>query len=89
MTQLKMAFFTQPNCVRCPDVKKMVEEIKLKKEIEVSEYNTMTDDGMLEAVSNNLMSTPSIVLKNGSREIKLVGDIDKESLIASIDDHAK
>jgi glutaredoxin len=76
--------FTQPNCPRCPGVKKIVEELRTMNGFNLREVNAMTDDGMLEAISHNLMTTPAIVINNDAEEVKLVGNIAKEDVIATI-----
>jgi glutaredoxin len=86
MTQLKITLFTQPNCPRCPGVKAALEELKAQRDFEYRELNTVTDDGMYEAVKYNFMTTPALVIGNTAKEIRLVGDIDKKKIISTLDE---
>jgi glutaredoxin len=55
-----MKVFTQPSCPRCPAAKKIVAQVENK--FNVEQYDIKTDDGLAEALSYDLMATPSIVI---------------------------
>ena len=63
---MKLTLYTQPNCPRCPATKALVSEVCREKGMEVEEVDISTDEGMFDAVSHNVMSTPSIVAKSRS-----------------------
>lgn len=52
--------FVSPTCPRCPKAKELLKEKCIDYEI----VDTSTDEGYFEAVSNNIMSAP-ILLMNG------------------------
>jgi ribonucleoside-triphosphate reductase (formate) len=56
----KLKLFTQPSCPKCPAAKEVVDKIKAKFDIEY--YDIKTEDGLAEALSYDIMSTPSIVV---------------------------
>jgi len=57
---MKLKMFTQPTCPKCPAAKKVVEQIETKFNTEY--YDIKTEDGLAEALSYDIMSTPSIVI---------------------------
>jgi glutaredoxin len=59
---MKLKVFTQPNCSKCPAAKKVVSQVEDKFEIEY--YDIKTEDGLAEALSYDIMATPSLVVIN-------------------------
>jgi glutaredoxin len=57
---MKLKVFTQPTCPKCPAAKKTVEQIEGKFNVEY--YDIKTEDGLAEALSYDIMSTPSMVI---------------------------
>jgi len=57
---IKLKVFTQPTCPKCPAAKKTVEEVAAKFDVEY--YDIKTEDGLAEALSFDIMSTPSMVI---------------------------
>ena len=51
--------FTQPSCPKCPAAKKIIAQVENKFKIEY--YDIKTEDGLAEALSFDVMATPSIV----------------------------
>ncbi|MEM7821491.1 MAG: thioredoxin family protein [Candidatus Aenigmatarchaeota archaeon] len=60
--------FWQPNCPYCPKAKKLGEDLK-KDGINVEFYNVKEVDGLAEASFFNVLSTPSVIIVNGNKEI--------------------
>ena len=82
--QAKITIFTQPNCPKCPAAKELAREVTKMKGIELEEVDISTDAGMFEAVSHNVMTTPTLILKSKNQFEKLSIQ-DKSSLIAAIE----
>jgi hypothetical protein len=59
---IKLKVFTQPSCMKCPPAKKVVEQVEDKFKVEY--YDIKTEDGLAEALSYDIMSTPSLVIVN-------------------------
>lgn len=57
---MKLKVFTQPTCVKCPPAKKVIKEVEDKFDVEY--YDIKTEDGLAEALSYDVMSTPSLVV---------------------------
>jgi glutaredoxin len=57
---MKLKLFTQPTCPKCPAAKDVVKQIEHK--VKVEHYDIKTEDGLAEALSYNIMATPSIVI---------------------------
>lgn len=89
MTQTKITIFTKDSCPRCPQAKHLLEELHNERDVDVREVNIGTPDGMFEAVQYNLMTTPSLILQNGRKEVKIIsGSVDKQKLISALEDLA-
>jgi len=56
---MMLKVFTQPGCPRCPAAKKVIAQVEDKFKIEF--YDIKTEDGLAEALSFDVMTTPSIV----------------------------
>jgi len=82
--QAKITIYTQPNCPKCPAAKELVREVSREKGIELREVDISTDDGMFDAVSHNVMSTPTVIVKSKGQFERLSAQ-DKTSLIAAIE----
>ncbi|MFH0987133.1 MAG: thioredoxin family protein [Candidatus Micrarchaeota archaeon] len=82
----KIKLFTQENCPRCGPVKQTIKDLSAEREIDIHEVNAGTDEGMFEAIKYNIMTTPAVVVGNKLREIRIVGDISKESIISTLDE---
>jgi thiol-disulfide isomerase/thioredoxin len=63
--KLKLKFFSQSACPKCPAAKKVVEELKARG-IPVEFYDVKTVEGKAEAMYYGLMSTPSTVITDNS-----------------------
>jgi thiol-disulfide isomerase/thioredoxin len=57
---MKLKVFTQPSCPKCPAAKKVVEQVEEKFKTEY--YDIKTEDGLAEALSYDIMATPSLVI---------------------------
>lgn len=89
MAQTKITIFTKDNCPKCPKARHLLEELNRERPLDVREVNIGTPDGMFEAVQYNLMSTPSLILQNGRKEVKIIsGSLDKQKLISALEDLA-
>lgn len=62
---VKLKFFFQSNCPKCPAAKRVVDELKAAG-IPVELFDVKTVDGKLEAGYYGLMSTPSVVVTDNS-----------------------
>jgi len=62
---MKLKFFSQDKCPKCPAAKAVVDELKAAG-VPVEYYDVKTVDGRAEAVYYGLMSTPSAVLTDNS-----------------------
>lgn len=65
---MKIQLFTQKQCPRCPSAKEVIREINSERQIDVVEFDVDTVDGMAEAAYYGIISTPSVVLVDGSGE---------------------
>lgn len=63
-----LKIFTQPVCPACPPAKELGE--KLKDQVKVEYFDTLTSDGLAEAQLYSVMSTPTLVLTENGKEIK-------------------
>lgn len=73
---MEILLFTQPNCPKCPKVKQDLFEKfhSMDREINLSEIDVSTDDGMFESIKYNVMKTPAIIVKDSGKQLKL-GDV--------------
>jgi hypothetical protein len=55
-----LKLFTQPTCARCPAAKQVVKLVEHK--VTVENYDIKTELGLTEALSYDIMVTPSIVI---------------------------
>ena len=62
---MKLKFFSQSGCPKCPAAKKVVDELAAQG-IPVEYFDVKTIDGKAEAMYYGLMSTPSIVITDNS-----------------------
>jgi len=62
---MKLKFFSQSGCPKCPAAKKIVDELKAHG-IPVEYFDVKTVDGKAEALYYGLMSTPSLVVTDNS-----------------------
>ena len=62
---MKVKFFSQENCPKCPAAKAVIEELRAQG-LPVEYYDVKTIDGRAEAIYYGLMSTPSTVVTNNS-----------------------
>jgi glutaredoxin len=65
---MKLKVFTQPSCPKCPAAKALIKELDVK-DIHVEHYDIKTENGLAEALSYDIMSTPSIVIENNNKVI--------------------
>lgn len=87
MAQMRITLFTKDNCPKCPQAKHLLEELHRERDVDVREVNISTTEGMFEAVRYNLMSTPSIILQNGTRGIKIIsGSVEKQKVLSALED---
>ena len=64
---MKLKVFTQPSCPKCPAAKKTVMQIEGKFRVEY--YDIKTEDGLAEALSYDIMSTPSMVILDDKNHV--------------------
>ena len=64
---MKLKLFTQPSCPRCPAAKAVVKQVEDK--FQVEHHDIQTEDGLAEALSYDVMATPSIIILNHDNEI--------------------
>jgi thiol-disulfide isomerase/thioredoxin len=57
---MKLKVFTQPSCPKCPAAKKVVAQVEDKFKVEY--YDIKTEDGLAEALSYDVMATPSLII---------------------------
>jgi hypothetical protein len=57
---MKLKLFTQPTCAKCPAAKLVVKQVEHK--VTVENYDIKTEMGLTEALSYDIMTTPSIVI---------------------------
>lgn len=62
--------FWQDECPHCPAAKNLGNDLE-RKGMKVEYHDIKTIDGLAEASFFNIMSTPSFVITDGNREIKL------------------
>ena len=79
-----LKIFTQPSCPKCPPAKKLATE--LTGQVDIIFYDVKTEDGLGEALSWDVMATPSLVLTKNDKEIKTwVGEVPtKEEVLALV-----
>ncbi len=60
----KVEVFTSPSCPHCPAAKEVVElaKEKLENKIDVTYYDTMTNEGREKAISYGVMYVPAIAI---------------------------
>ena len=78
---MKIKFFTQENCPKCPSAKVVVDELKAEG-IPIEYFDVKTVDGKAEAIYYGLMSTPSTVVTDNS-------DVELMSWRGAVPDKAK
>lgn len=61
--------FWQEGCPHCPAAKSFGADLE-KKGVKIEYHNIKTVDGLAEAAFFNVLSTPSVVLADGCKEIK-------------------
>ena len=81
--QARITVYTKPNCPKCPDAKRVAQEIRNENGIEVNEVDISTDEGLFDAINYNVMSTPTFVVKTKNEWMKLSAT-DKQELLATI-----
>jgi len=86
MAQVKITVFTQPDCPKCPAVKKAVEEVIAEKKLQYEEVNTKTDNGLFRAIENNIMTTPAVIIGGVVKPITLTGTVDKKRIISTLEE---
>ena len=64
---MKLKVFTQPSCSKCPAAKKVIAQVEDKFKVEY--YDIKTEDGLAEALSYDIMTTPSIVVMDDKEHI--------------------
>ena len=75
-----LKLFTQPTCPKCPAAKQLVKQIENK--FQVENYDIKTEEGLAEALSYDIMSTPSIVITDHDNNV--IGEW--KSIVPTIDD---
>jgi hypothetical protein len=63
----KVKIFWQPECPKCPKAKELGESLK-NEGFEVELFNTKEIDGLAESVYHDVLSTPSVVVVDDSKE---------------------
>jgi glutaredoxin len=64
---MKLKVFTQPSCPKCPAAKKIIAQFEDKFKVEY--YDIKTEDGLAEALSYDIMTTPSAVAVNDKEHV--------------------
>jgi glutaredoxin len=64
---MKIKIFTQPSCPKCPAAKAVVKQVEDK--FQVEHHDIQTEDGLAEALSYDVMATPSIIVLNLDNEV--------------------
>lgn len=64
---MKLKLFTQPTCARCPAAKQVVKQVEHK--VKVEHYDIKSEDGLAEALSFDVMATPSIVITDNEDNV--------------------
>ena len=59
--------FTQPSCSKCPAAKKTVEQVEDKFKVEY--YDIKNEDGLAEALSYDVMATPSLIVMDDKNKV--------------------
>ena len=79
---MKLLLFTQATCPKCPEAKRVVEGIDIKKEF----WDINEPFGLGEAAWWDVITTPSIVLTKDNKEVKGWRSIvpSKEDILAAI-----
>lgn len=67
---MRVEIFISPRCPRCPRAKKLGERLK-REGWEVKYFNLETPEGLAEAAYRDVLSTPSLILRDEEgREVK-------------------
>lgn len=82
---MQLKVFTLPTCPKCPDAKRISQEVAKKLGIEYKEIDLTSPDGHLEGLMYQIMSAPSIVL--GDEVLSRGNPIPAEELEAEIKKH--
>ena len=77
----KVEVFTSPTCPHCPGAVKLVEAAKkeLGDNLDVTIYNTMTEEGRKLAIDYGIMAVPAIAIDG---EVKFIGAPSYDELMA-------
>jgi glutaredoxin len=59
---MELKIFTLPTCPKCPEAKRIAQEVGAKFGIKCIEIDLSTSEGELEGLMYQIMSTPSIAL---------------------------
>jgi len=72
---MDILLFTQPNCPKCPKAKeevlKKVQELKSIEPVNLVEIDVSTEEGLFEGVQHNVLSTPTIIIKEKGHQMRL------------------
>ena len=66
---MKVKIFWKDNCPNCPKAKELGAELQ-KNNVDVELFNINEIEGLTEAVSLGVMSTPSVVIAKDDQELK-------------------
>lgn len=59
---MKLKVFTLPTCPKCPEAKRIAQEVSAKLGVDYMEIDLSTPEGGLEGLMYQIMSAPSIAL---------------------------
>ena len=82
---MQVFLFTQPTCPQCPAAKEAVNCVCNEKNVEVKEINVKTDEGLMDAIKYNILSTPTAIVIEGNKVVKAIrGYVSKGELEACL-----
>lgn len=68
MNKVSISVFTSPTCPHCPSAVKLANEVGKKVGAKVITYSTATDLGRQEALKQEIMTVPTILVKGDGYE---------------------
>jgi len=78
----KIKLFTSTTCPRCPEAKKVVEEVAKDLNIDYEIINIDEGDNLINALQHQIASTPSILI---DEQVEFIGEIPaKDELIQKL-----
>lgn len=79
---MKLQFLTMPDCHTCPQVKKIIEEVRPDfPELEFEEIDITSEQGQEMVQKYSIMSSPGVIIDG---ELFSTGGVNKEKLIEKL-----